>query len=228
MAWCDGLRETTEWPSAGTSFTPTRISRGRWRKRSRIAPRRVALSTFSTRCCADRRGHGSASRAQGASRAQVLPGLRAREDGDDRRAFLLIKNTPKVTGFLGSDNKAIPITDDEAMRILHQVKEGVERPKPMVTFEVGEQVRVADGRLRPSRDTSKRWTSSARASRSPSQFSAGPRRSNWNSARWRRWPEASALRTSRLTSRAGFRFRQSLFDRTRAGSAVTLGEQKRV
>ena len=59
--------------------------------------------------------------------------------------FLLIKNTPKVTGFLGSDNKAIPITEAEAMRILHQVKEGVERPKPMVTFEIGEQVRVADG-----------------------------------------------------------------------------------
>ena len=60
-------------------------------------------------------------------------------------AYHLIKNTPKVTGFLGADNKASPITDDEAMRILHQVKEGVERPKPMVTFEIGEQVRVADG-----------------------------------------------------------------------------------
>ncbi|HVY41794.1 MAG TPA: KOW motif-containing protein, partial [Hyphomicrobiaceae bacterium] len=53
--------------------------------------------------------------------------------------------TPKVTGFLGSDNKAIPISDEEAMRILHQVKEGVERPKPSITFEVGEKVRVADG-----------------------------------------------------------------------------------
>lgn len=60
-------------------------------------------------------------------------------------AFLLIKNTPKVTGFLGADNKAIPITEDEAMRILHQVKDGVERPKPTVTFEVGENVKVADG-----------------------------------------------------------------------------------
>jgi transcription termination/antitermination protein NusG len=59
--------------------------------------------------------------------------------------YLLIKNTPKVTGFLGSDNRAIPISEDEAMRILHQVKEGVERPKPSVTFEIGEQVRVADG-----------------------------------------------------------------------------------
>lgn len=60
-------------------------------------------------------------------------------------AFLLIKNTPKVTGFLGADNKAVPISEDEAMRILNQVKEGVERPKPTVTYEIGEQVKVADG-----------------------------------------------------------------------------------
>ena len=58
--------------------------------------------------------------------------------------FSLIKNTPKVTGFLG-DSKPVPITDKEAERILHQVQEGVERPKPSVTFEIGEQVRVADG-----------------------------------------------------------------------------------
>jgi transcriptional antiterminator NusG len=60
-------------------------------------------------------------------------------------AFLLIKNTPKVTGFLGADNKAMPISDDEAARILNQVQEGVERPKPTITFEVGEQVQVAEG-----------------------------------------------------------------------------------
>lgn len=61
------------------------------------------------------------------------------------QAFLLIKNTPKVTGFLGAENRPMPISDDEALRILHQVREGVERPKPSVTFEIGEQVRVADG-----------------------------------------------------------------------------------
>lgn len=60
-------------------------------------------------------------------------------------AFVLIKNTPKVTGFLGANNKPMPISDDEAMRILNQVKEGVERPKPSISFEVGEQVKVADG-----------------------------------------------------------------------------------
>jgi transcriptional antiterminator NusG len=60
-------------------------------------------------------------------------------------AFHLIKNTPKVTGFLGADNKPMPISEAEAMRILHQVQEGVERPKPSVSFEIGENVRVADG-----------------------------------------------------------------------------------
>ncbi|HWJ72803.1 transcription termination/antitermination protein NusG [Mesorhizobium sp. BR1-1-16] len=60
-------------------------------------------------------------------------------------AYHLIKNTPKVTGFLGSDNRPQPISEAEANRILHQVQEGVERPKPSVSFEVGEQVRVADG-----------------------------------------------------------------------------------
>ena len=60
-------------------------------------------------------------------------------------SYHLIKNTPKVTGFLGTENRPIPITDAEAGRILQQVQEGVERPKPSVTFEIGEQVRVADG-----------------------------------------------------------------------------------
>lgn len=60
-------------------------------------------------------------------------------------AFVMIKNTPKVTGFLGADNKPMPISEDEAMRILNQVKEGVERPKPTISFEIGENVKVADG-----------------------------------------------------------------------------------
>ena len=57
----------------------------------------------------------------------------------------LVKNTPKVTGFLGGRGKPSPISEAEAQRIMHQVQEGVERPKPSITFEIGEQVRVSDG-----------------------------------------------------------------------------------
>ena len=60
------------------------------------------------------------------------------------QVYHLVKNTPKVTGFLG-DSKPVPITDKEAERILNQVQEGVERPKPSVTFEIGEAIRVSDG-----------------------------------------------------------------------------------
>jgi transcription termination/antitermination protein NusG len=59
--------------------------------------------------------------------------------------YHLIKSTPKVTGFLGADNKPMPISDSEAERIKGQVAEGVERPKASVSFEIGETVRVADG-----------------------------------------------------------------------------------
>ena len=60
-------------------------------------------------------------------------------------AFHLIKNTPKVTGFLGSGLKPVPISDAEAARILNQVAEGIEKPKATIHFEIGEQVKVADG-----------------------------------------------------------------------------------
>ena len=60
-------------------------------------------------------------------------------------AYHLIKNTPKVTGFLGADNKPMPISNAEAERLMSQVEEGVQKPLPTVSFEVGEQVRVSDG-----------------------------------------------------------------------------------
>jgi transcriptional antiterminator NusG len=61
------------------------------------------------------------------------------------QAFHLVKNTPKVTGFLGQQNKPAPISQREADEILNTVQEGVDRPKPSVVFEVGENVRVSDG-----------------------------------------------------------------------------------
>jgi transcriptional antiterminator NusG len=58
--------------------------------------------------------------------------------------FSLIKNTPKVTGFLG-DSKPVPVSQKEVDQILNQVQDGVERPKTSVSFEIGENVRVSDG-----------------------------------------------------------------------------------
>lgn len=60
-------------------------------------------------------------------------------------AWHLVKNTPKVTGFLGSRSRPTPITEAEAERILKQSQEGVERPRSSIMFEIGEQIRVADG-----------------------------------------------------------------------------------
>lgn len=60
-------------------------------------------------------------------------------------AYHLIKDTPKVTGFLGTGNRPTPISDAESARIMQQVQEGVERPRPSITFDIGEQVRVCDG-----------------------------------------------------------------------------------
>ncbi len=80
-----------------------------------------------------------------ASERKFFPGYVLAKMELTDETYHLIKNTPKVTGFLGTDNKPIPITEEEAGRILQQVQEGVERPKPSVTFEIGEQVRVADG-----------------------------------------------------------------------------------
>ncbi len=70
----------------------------------------------------------------------VLVNMEMNED-----SYHLVKDVPKVTGFLGTDNRPSPISEAEADRIRRQVQEGIERPKPSITFEIGEQVRVSDG-----------------------------------------------------------------------------------
>ncbi|GBQ05011.1 MULTISPECIES: transcription termination/antitermination protein NusG [Acetobacter] len=57
----------------------------------------------------------------------------------------LVKDTPKVTGFLGTKNRPTPISAAEAERIIKQAQEGIQHPRSAVTFEIGEQIRVADG-----------------------------------------------------------------------------------
>lgn len=61
------------------------------------------------------------------------------------QAWHLVKDTPKVTGFLGSRTRPTPITNSEAQRIVKQAQEGFESPRSSLSFEIGEQVRVSDG-----------------------------------------------------------------------------------
>lgn len=62
-------------------------------------------------------------------------------------AYHLVKNTPKVTGFLGAagGTKPLPVSEREVQNIIGQVEEGVERPKPTIHFDIGETVKVIDG-----------------------------------------------------------------------------------
>jgi transcriptional antiterminator NusG len=57
----------------------------------------------------------------------------------------LVKDTPKVTGFLGANNTPTPISNKEADRLIKQIQEGVDSPRPTITFDIGEDVKVIDG-----------------------------------------------------------------------------------
>jgi transcriptional antiterminator NusG len=84
--------------------------------------------------------------AKVASERKFFPGYVLLKMDMTDETWHLVKNTPKVTAFLGGKGlKPAPISEAEATRIMRQVQEGIERPKPSITFEVGEQVRVSDG-----------------------------------------------------------------------------------
>jgi transcription termination/antitermination protein NusG len=76
---------------------------------------------------------------------KFLPGYVLIKMDMNDETWHLVKNTPKVTGFLGAKGKPAPIPESEINHVQTQVKEGIERPKPAIIFEVGEQVRVSDG-----------------------------------------------------------------------------------
>ena len=60
-------------------------------------------------------------------------------------AWNLVKNTQRVTGFLGGQGRPVPISEHEAKQIMQSMQEGAEKPRPSITYEVGENVRVTDG-----------------------------------------------------------------------------------
>ena len=63
----------------------------------------------------------------------------------NNETYHLINDTPKVTGFLGSGKKPMPVPQKEIDRIRGVIEEGEARPRPTITFEIGETVRVTDG-----------------------------------------------------------------------------------
>ena len=80
------------------------------------------------------------------SERKFFPGyVLAKLDLNDQ-VWHLIKDTPKVSGFLGAGgNRPVPISEKEAQRILQQVQEGIDRPRPSVVYDIGEEVKVIDG-----------------------------------------------------------------------------------
>lgn len=79
------------------------------------------------------------------SERRLMPGYVLVKMEMTDKAYLHVIDTNRVTGFLGPQGKPSPMRDLEVNQLLNVVEEGVERPRPMVSFEVGEQVRVTDG-----------------------------------------------------------------------------------
>ncbi len=79
------------------------------------------------------------------SSKRFFPGYILVEMAMSDQAWHVVKNTPKVTGFVGAGAKPTPLTRDEVDQILHQVTVAAEKPKPKYTFEKGDQVRINDG-----------------------------------------------------------------------------------
>lgn len=79
------------------------------------------------------------------SEQKVFPGyVLAKMDLSDE-VWHMVKNTPKVTGFLGAGNKPSPISEKEAARLMTQLQEGIEKPRSTITFDIGEKVKVMEG-----------------------------------------------------------------------------------
>ncbi|NLI81737.1 MAG: transcription termination/antitermination protein NusG [Deltaproteobacteria bacterium] len=80
-----------------------------------------------------------------ASSRKFYPGYILVQMELDDETWHLVRHTPKVTGFIGSQERPIPLSDEEAGAIIQQVEEGIQKPRPKYRFEKGDEVRVVDG-----------------------------------------------------------------------------------
>ena len=83
--------------------------------------------------------------ARRTSKRKYFPGyiIVRMELNDD--TWHIVRGTPKITGFVGGDEKPPPISDEEVARMTQQMKDGASKPKPKIMFEDGENVRVING-----------------------------------------------------------------------------------
>ncbi len=79
------------------------------------------------------------------SNRKIFPGYILVKMALNDESWHLIKSVPKITGFVGDAKNPIPVPEEEVLRITQQISEGTLRPKPKVSFEKGESVRVVDG-----------------------------------------------------------------------------------
>jgi transcriptional antiterminator NusG len=79
------------------------------------------------------------------SERKFFPGYVLVRMNMDDRAWHLVKNTPKVTGFLGGGGRPQPMSDHEIQHIFRQMEEGTQKPRSAVTYESGESVKIVDG-----------------------------------------------------------------------------------
>ncbi len=79
------------------------------------------------------------------SQRKIFPGYLLVKMELNEETWHIVRNTPKITGFAGDGTKPIPISEAEVQEILSQMKEGVSKAKPKVSFNIGDSVRVIDG-----------------------------------------------------------------------------------
>tara|TARA_Y100000590_G_scaffold229102_1_gene258440 strand:+ start:197 stop:730 length:534 start_codon:yes stop_codon:yes gene_type:complete len=79
------------------------------------------------------------------SERKIFPGYILIKMKLNEDTWHIIKNTPKLSGFLGTKGKPIPISNAEAKRISQQVVDGIEKTMPAIRYDIGEQVKVIDG-----------------------------------------------------------------------------------
>jgi transcription termination/antitermination factor NusG len=133
---------------------------------------------------------------------RFFPGYVLVEMEMDDESWHLVKHTSKVTGFVGgARNRPAPISEAEVMKIVNQMQEGVEKPRPKVEWKwaswcASRKARSPTSTVRSKKSTTRRARC---ASRSPS--SAAPRRSSWTSRRSRRSDKPTGRRTASPTRR---------------------------